>query len=61
MHRRHKHIARLPQREREAVVLRMVWDLSVQETADCMGTSPGAVKRYCSDGLHRLNNSLPVV
>ena len=49
---------RLPRREREAVVLRMVWDLSLAETAESMGVSAGAVKRYCSDGLHRLNDWL---
>lgn len=51
----HRLLNRLPKREREAVVLRIVWDLNVRETAESMGVSPGAVKRYCSDGLHRLN------
>jgi RNA polymerase sigma factor (sigma-70 family) len=51
----HRFLGRLPAREREAVVLRMVWDLSVREAAETMGLSEGAVKRYCSDGLHRLN------
>lgn len=51
-------IDRLPRREREAVVLRMVWDLSVAEAAQSMGVSAGAVKRYCSDGLHHLNDWL---
>jgi RNA polymerase sigma factor (sigma-70 family) len=49
---------RLPRREHEAVVLRMIWDLSVREAAESMGVSPGAVKRYCSDGLHRLSDWL---
>lgn len=49
---------RLPRREREAVVLRMVWDLSVREAAESMGVSDGAVKRYCADGLHRLSDWL---
>jgi RNA polymerase sigma factor (sigma-70 family) len=49
---------RLATREREAVVLRVIWDLSVRETADVMGISQGAVKRYCADGLHRLNDWL---
>jgi FixJ family two-component response regulator len=44
-------LGRLSRREREAVVLRMVWDLSVREAAGCMGVSPRAVKRYCADGL----------
>jgi RNA polymerase sigma-70 factor (ECF subfamily) len=53
-----RYLNRLPRREREAVVLRMIWELSVQEAADCLGVSTGAVKRYCSDGLRRLNDWL---
>lgn len=49
---------RLPRREREAVVLRTVWELSVREAAESMGVSPGAVKRYCHDGLRRLGEWL---
>lgn len=47
-------LARLPGREREAVVLRMQWQLSVEETAAVMGISTGAVKSYTHHGLRKL-------
>jgi RNA polymerase sigma factor (sigma-70 family) len=47
-------LAALPPREREAVVLRIQWQLSVSEAADVMRLSSGAVKRYTADGLRRL-------
>jgi DNA-directed RNA polymerase specialized sigma24 family protein len=40
------------------VVLRQMEDLSVVETAAALGLSEGAVKRYTSDGLSRLNAAL---
>lgn len=49
---------RLAPREREAVVIRLQWQLSVQETARAMGLSTGAVKRYTADGLRRLRDRL---
>ncbi len=48
----------LTPREREAVVLRAQWELTVAEAAEIMGISEGAVKRYTSDGLHRLRERL---
>jgi RNA polymerase sigma-70 factor (ECF subfamily) len=51
-------LAELPPREREAVVLRTQWQLSVAEAAEIMGLSSGAVKRYTADGLRRLRERL---
>jgi RNA polymerase sigma factor (sigma-70 family) len=51
-------LATLSPREREAVVIRMQWQLSVAETAEVMQLSAGAVKRYTSDGLRRLRERL---
>jgi RNA polymerase sigma-70 factor (ECF subfamily) len=48
----------LPRREREAVVLRLQWQLSVEETAQVMRLSTGAVKRYTADGVRRLKQRL---
>lgn len=45
-------------RERACVVLRLVEDLSVRETASALGLSEGAVKRYTADGLRRLDAAL---
>ena len=51
-------LARLAPRERACVVLRYLEDLSVREAATQLGLSEGAVKRYTSDGLRRLNAAL---
>lgn len=51
-------LGRLPAREREAVVLRMQWQLSVEETAEIMGISTGAVKGYTHHGLRKLRDGL---
>lgn len=51
-------LARLPRRQREAVVLRYYADLSELRTAELMGVTPGAVKSYCSRGVARLSNLL---
>ena len=48
-------LADLTQRERACVVLRHLEDLSVRETAGLLGISEGAVKRYTSDGVARLD------
>ena len=36
-------------------MLRHVEDLSIRETAHLLGLSEGAVKRYTSDGVTRMN------
>lgn len=51
-------LAALSPRERACVVLRQMEDLSIAETASALGLSEGAVKRYTSDGLARLNAQL---
>jgi RNA polymerase sigma-70 factor (sigma-E family) len=48
----------LPQRQREAVVLRHCLDLSEAATADLMGVRVGSVKAYTSRGLATLRSSL---
>ena len=44
----------LSPRERACVVLRFYDDLTVAGIADALSLSQGAVKRYLSDGVHRL-------
>jgi RNA polymerase sigma-70 factor (sigma-E family) len=44
----------LPRREREAVALRYLADLSEAGTAEAMGCSVGSVKGYASRGLAKL-------
>ncbi len=51
-------LAALSPRERACVVLRFYDDLKVDDIATTLGISPGAVKRYLSDGLAKLNASL---
>lgn len=51
-------LATLSPRERACVVLRHLEDLSVTETAEVLGVSTGAVKRYTSEGLSRLQTRL---
>jgi RNA polymerase sigma factor (sigma-70 family) len=50
----------LPPRERACVVLRYLDQLSTVETAEALGLSTGAVKRYLSDGIRNLNPLLGV-
>lgn len=45
----------LPPRARACVALRYLDGLSTRETADALGLSEGAVKRYVSDGIKALN------
>jgi RNA polymerase sigma factor (sigma-70 family) len=47
-------LAALPARQREAVVLRYVLDLSVDETAQRMGCAAGTVRALTSQGIARL-------
>ena len=47
-------LAKLAPRERACIVLRYYEDLKVDDIADWLGISPGAVKRYLSDGLGKM-------
>lgn len=47
-------LKQLPRRQREAVALRYLADLSEQETASAMGVRPGSVKTHLSRGLGAL-------
>jgi RNA polymerase sigma-70 factor (sigma-E family) len=51
-------IQRLPDRQRQAVVLRYYEDLSEAETAEILGCSVGTVKSQVSRGLARLQELL---
>jgi RNA polymerase sigma-70 factor (sigma-E family) len=57
----HAGLSRLPERQRMAVVLRHLEDLSVTEVARLMGCSEGTVKSTTSDGLRALRTSLDIV
>lgn len=48
-------LPRLSPRERACVTLRYLSEMSVRETAQALGLSEGAVKRYTSDGIRALN------
>ncbi|MGI3785733.1 MAG: SigE family RNA polymerase sigma factor [Janthinobacterium lividum] len=48
----------LPVRQRQTVVLRHYWGLSVEETAQHLGISTGSVKSHCSRGMHQLDTLL---
>jgi RNA polymerase sigma-70 factor (sigma-E family) len=47
-------LARLSDRQRTAIVLRYLDDLSVEQTAQLMGCSPGTVKKLAARGLTTL-------
>lgn len=51
-------LRRLPRRQREAVALRYVADLSEKQTAEAMGISVGSVKVHVQRGLSALGNPL---
>lgn len=51
-------LKRLPRRQREAVFLRVIVDLPVEEVASLMGCSDGSVKTHTSRGLQRLRQLL---
>lgn len=51
-------LAKLTPRERACLVLRYYEDLKVDDIAETLGLSSGAVKRYLSDGLGKLRVSL---
>ncbi|MGC4175393.1 MAG: sigma-70 family RNA polymerase sigma factor [Demequina sp.] len=48
-------LRRLAPRERACVAMRYLEGLSTRETAEALGLSEGAVKRYLSDGIRALN------
>jgi RNA polymerase sigma factor (sigma-70 family) len=54
----HKELRRLTPRERACLVLRYYDDLKVNDIAATLGLSPGAVKRYLSDGLAKMAKRL---
>lgn len=51
-------LRQLPKRQREVVVLRYFEDLSIDEVADLLGISQGAVKRHAHRGIARLRTVL---
>jgi RNA polymerase sigma-70 factor (sigma-E family) len=51
-------LATLPPRVRAVVILRIVDDLSEQQTADVLGCAKGTVKSHLSRGLERLRSAL---
>jgi RNA polymerase sigma-70 factor (sigma-E family) len=48
----------LSRRHREVLVLRYYLDCSVEDTADLLGLSTGAVKAYASRGVQQLKSAL---
>lgn len=51
-------LKKLPQRQREAFILRYWEDMDVAETAAVMGCSEGSVKTHCSRAVHTLAAAL---
>jgi RNA polymerase sigma factor (sigma-70 family) len=47
-------LAGLPRRQREALLLRFLLDLSVEDTAERMGCAPGTVRALTAQGVGRL-------
>jgi len=51
-------LAQVPPRQRATLVLRFWEDLSVEDTADVLGCTPGTVKSQCARGLQTLRSLL---
>jgi len=51
-------LRQLPQRQREVVACRYLFELTVAETAETLGISDGAVKRHAHRGLRSLHTVL---
>jgi RNA polymerase sigma factor (sigma-70 family) len=51
-------IRSLPPGQRKVIVLRHIWDRSVEETAADLGISPGTVKTQTRDALTALRSAL---
>jgi RNA polymerase sigma factor (sigma-70 family) len=51
-------MAKLPRRQREAIALRFLSDMSEADTASALGVSPGSVKTHVHRGLATLRDEL---
>jgi RNA polymerase sigma-70 factor (sigma-E family) len=52
-------LARLPSRQRAVLVLRFYEDLSVDQTADALGCTPGAVKALTNRAISAMRQRMP--
>ncbi|MCW0214705.1 MAG: sigma-70 family RNA polymerase sigma factor [Pseudonocardia sp.] len=52
-------LEQLPEKQREIIVLRVVVGLSAEETADAVGSTPGAVRVAQHRALARLRKNMP--